>query len=93
MAHLRVVTGKEQTYKNLQVVCAMLNALCKTNTEYRVADCYFDLGQGWLWTTILNNKGVQVLSPREWEEIENATTITKLGIITDEIRAGKYFRE
>ena len=93
MTHYRVLNKDEQTYKNLEVVCGILNALCKTDTIYKVGITYLDFGQDWKWTTILNNKGVQVLSPAEWEKIELADTAYELANIANEIRAGKYFSE
>ena len=93
MAHLRILDKDERAYKNMQVVCDFLNALCETDTVYEIRNVYFDFGQNWWWTTICNNKGVQVLNPREWEEIENARQAVELATITDNIRADKYFRE
>lgn len=93
MAHYRVLEKTEQAYKNMEAVCAMLNALCQTDTEYRVEVTYLDYGQDWKWTTIVNNKGVQVLCPRDWEYIEWANTVDLLARVTNEIRTGKYFRE
>ena len=93
MGNLRILEKTEQAYKNMEAVCAMLNALCKTDTEYWVGETWFDHGQGWRWTTIINNHRTQVLNPREWEEIEVAQTGADLVRITDAIRNGKYFRE
>lgn len=89
----RLLNREEQAYKNLQAVCGILNALCKTDTVYTVAPTYLDYGQDWKWTTIINNKGVQILSPRQWEEIELANTANDLLRITNDIRNGEYFRE
>ncbi len=89
----RLLNREEQAYKNLQAVCGILNALCKTDTIYTVAPTYLDYGQDWKWTTIINNKGVQILSPRQWGEIEIAETANDLLRIADDIRNGEYFRE
>ena len=93
MINLRILERTEHAYKNLEAVCGMLNALCKTDTIYTVGVTYFDYGQNWKWTTILNNKGVQVLNPREWEEIYVAETAHDLALIVEGIRADKYFHE
>ena len=93
MTHYRVLTEDEHAYKNMEAVCGILNALCKTDTVYTVGVTYLDLGQDWKWTTILNSKGVQILNPREWAEIEVANTANDLVKIVDGIRAGKYFSE
>ena len=93
MAHYRVLKEDEQAYKNLEAVCGILNAMCKTDTIYKVAVTYLDYGQDWKWTTIVNNKGVQILCPRDWERIEGARTVYMLAKITEDIRADKYFKE
>lgn len=93
MGKLRILEKTEQAYKNMEAVCGILNALCKTDTVYTVGVTYFDFGQDWKWTTIINSHGTQILSPREWEEIEKALTIADLAFITENIRNGKYFRE
>ena len=58
----RILNKEEQAYKNMEAVCGILNALCKTDTVYTVGVTYLDFGQDWKWTTILNNKGVQILT-------------------------------
>lgn len=93
MANPKVIDKGTQEYKNLEAVCAILNTLCETDTKYWVDVTYFDYGQNWKWTTILNSKGVQILSPAEWEKILFADTAIRLAEVTDEIRAGKYFSE
>ena len=93
MTKLRRLEKVERAYQNMQVVCDFLNALCETDTEYEIRDVYFDLGQEWWWTTICNNKGVQVLDPVEWRAIAEARQAVELAYITDEIRADKYFHE
>ena len=89
----RILNKEEQAYKNMEAVCGILNALCKTDTVYTVGVTYLDFGQDWKWTTILNNKGVQILNPREWTEIEVATTANDLVRIVEGIRGDKYFSE
>ena len=90
---LRVLEKGEQAYKNMEAVCAILNALCKTDTKYWVGETWFDYGQGWRWTTIINSRQTQILYPSEWEAIEKALTVADLAFITENIRNGKYFRE
>ena len=89
----RILKREEQAYKNMEAVCGILNALCKTDTVYTVGITYLDFGQDWKWTTILNNKGVQILNPREWKEIEVADTVHDLVRIVEGIRGDKYFSE
>lgn len=93
MGKLRILEKNEQAYKNMEAVCGILNALCKTDTVYTVGITYFDFGQNWKWTTIINNHQTQILYPREWERIEVAETLQDLMQIVNDIRNGKYFRE
>lgn len=93
MGNERILNKEEQAYKNMEAVCGVLNALCKTDTVYTVGITYLDFGQDWKWTTILNNKGVQILNPREWGEIEVAETVHDLARIVEGIRGDKYFSE
>jgi hypothetical protein len=93
MGTLRTLDRTEKAYNNMEVVCGLLNTLCKTETTYRVGVTYFDYGQDWKWTTIINSRGVQVLCPRDWEQIVVADTVTELARITEVIRNDKYFKE
>lgn len=89
----RTLEKTERAYKNMEAVCAMLNAMCETDTKYWVDVTYLDYGQNWKWTTILNSRGVQILCPRDWEIIAVAQTTEDLANITNAIRNGKYFKE
>lgn len=92
----RVLQENEQAYKNMEAVAAMLTALSKKGFVYVVDVTYLDYGQDWLWTTISYNCGwcvVQLLNPREWQEIVLADTAEELGRIVDEIRRDKYFED
>lgn len=91
----RIINPTETIYKNFEIVAKLLEAISPNNKKYVVENTYLDYGQDWKWTTIIREDktwgGVQVLSPRDWEEIVNATTLAELGKITDDIRNGKYF--
>ena len=82
-------------YKNLEMVAAMLEYESPNNTIYTVQDVYFDYGQNWMWTTItsIGDKwgGVQVLNPREWEDIMLADSLEELVKIVRDIRSDKFF--
>ena len=93
MANLKILEREDRAYKNMEAVCALLNAVCRTDTTYRVDVTYFDYGQNWKWTTIINSLGVQILSPREWEQIVTAETVLELAQIVDAIRKDRFFRE
>lgn len=92
-----VITRSEPEYKNLKMVAAMLEYESSNNSHYEVEDVYFDYGQDWMWTTITRRGGkwggVQVLNPRQWEDIILANSLGELVEITHEIRHGKYFNE
>lgn len=89
----RILNRFEREYKNMEAVCAMLNALCRTETIYRIETVYLDYGQDWKWTTICNSREVQVLSPRDWQLIVMAETANDLANAVNVIRSDKYFRE
>lgn len=94
MVKLRILEKDEQAYKNMEAVCAIMNALCNTgNTEYWVGETWFDYGAGIRWTTIINNHQTQILYPVDYERIVTATTAQELAVAVDKIRNGKYFRE
>ena len=93
MSKLRILDKTEQAYKNMEAVCAMLNALCKTDTKYWVDVTWWDFGAGIKWTTIVNNHKTQILYPREWERIEAAETAQDIADIVNYIRNGDCFRE
>ena len=95
MANPRVVEIGTSEYKKLEAVAAMLEAISPNGATYEVSDCYFDLGQNWVWTTIIRCGYVesQVLTPREWEEILMAETPTELANATENIRRAKYFMD
>ena len=90
----RVINPTEKIYKNFEAVAKMLEAFSPNNKKYFIEDTYLDYGQDWKWTTIIREGewgGIQVLSPRDWKNIVNATSLEELGRITDEIRNDKYF--
>ena len=82
-------------YKNMELVAKMLEVDSVNNYTYIVADTYLDYGQNWMWTTIIRIKpddyDVQVLSPRDWQEIVSATSIPELLETEKKIRSDKYF--
>ena len=93
METLRILRDGERAYRNMEAVCAILNALCETDTVYEVGNTYFDFGAGIKWTTIINNHKTQILYPVHWERIVTAETARELADIVDFIREGKFFSE
>lgn len=74
-------------YKNLKAVASLLDAM-KEKDYIFVEDTYFDYGQNWVWTTILAHtkySDVQIITPREWEKIIVANSISELAQIAKEI--------
>lgn len=63
-------------------------------TIFTVKDCYFDLGQGWMWTTIIATRPDgdhwQVLCPRDHERI---LTSHDIPATVHEIMTDKYWYE
>ena len=91
---LTILEKGTQAYKNMEAVCAMMNALCNTgNTYYFVGETYFDYGAGIKWTTIINNHQTQILYPVDYERIVLATTAQDLADAVKKIREDKYFTE
>ena len=56
-------------YKALQSAARILTSESPTGAQYYVDDVYFDVGQGWMWTTIIakrsNGDSWQALNPHE----------------------------
>ena len=89
---------EEQEYKNLQAVASMLTATSKNGIIYQVRDVYLDLGQDWMWTTIVaidweNERSWQVLNPKEWKDIVIADGMVELMNTVQEIKAGQCFND
>ena len=59
-------------YYRLEMFCKMLNRDSPNGHIYVIKDVYFDIGQNWMWTTIIDKTAnCQILSPRDWLEILN----------------------
>ena len=92
----RILKTYEREYQNMKAVAAMLTALSNPFHIYKVEDVYLDLGLDWKWTTISRDSewgGVQILSPRDWQEIVSAETAQDFADIVNKIRLGEYFHE
>ena len=68
-----ICTFKKGTedYNKLSMLAALLTANSKNHYRYYVEDTYFDLGQDWMWTTVICEGGYggsyQALNPAEQE--------------------------
>lgn len=93
----RTIEPGTRAYKNLQAVASMLSALSENGRRYRVGDCYFDFGQGWMWTCILKDNPdwgeVQAVCPRDWERIILAETAGDLAEAVEAIRSDEWFTD
>lgn len=61
-------------HEQLRIAAEMLTEKSPNGYKYYVGETYFDLGQGWIWTTILCNSGspwgdYQAITPAQQEEI------------------------
>lgn len=83
----RRLQRNEQGYKNLMALAKILEAFASDVLEFEVEDTYLDYGQDWQWTTIIvyNTEkkdsvlgSYQLLNPRQWKEVVNATTAEEL---------------
>lgn len=86
-----IATYKEFTneYKSLETASKMLELKSPNGTRYEVEDCYFDLGQGWMWTTIVATKADgsswQVLNPNQHNMITSCDLNTIVEAVQDVI--------
>ena len=92
----RTLEKGTREYAKLEAVASLLTATSKHGRKYVVEDTYLDYGQDWMWTTITYEGewcGVQILCPREWQEIMLADSIAELARIAEEIKNGKYHND
>lgn len=89
----------DSEYKKLEKAARLFNDIAEEvdtdYTNFEVGETYFDYGQNWMWTTILcksknSGYGVQILSPRDQEDILNSTSTRELVNIIERILTRKY---
>lgn len=89
---IRTYAPNSDEVVKLKLACYELEQLSPYSTRYTVEDVYFDLGQQWMWTTIiahhLSAREWQALSPRDHERILLSTDIRST---CEEIVADKYW--
>ena len=93
----RVIEVGTKEYKNMMAVAKMLEAISSNGIRYEVENCYFDIGQDWMQTTIIahNDKesgilsSYQAINPKEWGHIVCAQTVEDLAECVNEI-TGKF---
>ena len=68
--------------------------LSPTGRKDGIEDTYFDLGQCWMWTTLVAHKGnddsYQALNPKEWKQIVEATDPEQIVAAVKAMFADKY---
>lgn len=89
------ISSGSKYYKKLSAVAAMLEAVSPHDATYLVGDTYFDMGQKWMWTTIIRRgyRDCQVLDPKQWEHILEANTPDDLAKVTNDIISDEYFSD
>lgn len=90
-------SSSSNEYKALEAVAAILNSTCTNGYTFIVDDVYFDLGQNWMWTTIVAEKNddfYQVLCPRDHGLITENICWTRMsqavGNIINDSNASKH---
>ena len=91
MEIIRTYAPDTDEYARLKTASVVLTAVSPKHITYTVEDTYFDFGQDWMWTTIIDSRDVQILSPRDWEEVVLATTADELLDAVKNIMNDKYF--
>lgn len=90
----RTFTKSDREYMKLQTLADMMSMESPNGYKYNVVDCYLDFGANMVWTTICYDNewgGVQVLSPREWEEIICSDSVMDIYNCYQRIRQGEYW--
>lgn len=86
-----ILDGDSNEYFQLKVTCQILYELTE-NMVFKIEDIYYDLGQDWMWTTVVaynlkDGGSFQCLNPREWAEIINDATNSRIrGICKDNMK-------
>ncbi len=89
---IRTYSANTEEVKRLKLACYELEQISPYSTRYTVEDVYFDLGQDWMWTTIiahhLSGGTWQALCPRDFERILLSDDIRKT---CEEITSDKWW--
>lgn len=94
MDTIRQYAPDSDEHVKLDLAAFWLTHFSTKGTRYETDDCYFDLGQNWMWTTIIATRSdgdtYQVLCPRDHEKIIRSQDILAT---VKEIMADKYWHE
>lgn len=85
----RTFNSESEEYQRLKNVAKALEKQSPNKHTYAVRDVYLDIGQNWMWTTIIDTTAdYQILCPRDWFDIVNGANLKE---IIDIITSGKYW--
>ena len=93
MEIIRTYAKGTDGYERLSKAAEILTLISPKGWKYHVGDCYFDLGQDWMHTTILCNNGEtewQAVCPRDYEKI---LTYDNLLTALDEIVRDEWWND
>ena len=76
---IKIYSEGSDEYKKLEIAAQMMSLY--SGKKYYVGVTYFDYGQDWKWTTILEDSdlGGQALYPKDYEDILFASNAAELG--------------
>lgn len=92
-AYIKTFKLGDPEFENLYKLADILTKKSPNKYIYYVGDTYFDLGQDWMWTTVLCRgdwSSYQALNPREQEEAILAKSDAELEKIADSVLSDKY---
>lgn len=92
-AYIKTYKLGDPEFENLYKLADILTKKSPNKYVYYVGDTYFDLGQNWMWTTVLCRgdwSSYQALNPREQEEAILANSDAELEKIADSVLSDKY---
>lgn len=75
----RTFDPESEEYQRLKNVAKALEKQSPNKHTYIVKDVYLDIGQNWMWTTIIDiTVDYQILCPRDWLDIVNGTSVNDI---------------
>lgn len=93
MNTIRQFAKGSEEYNRLNMMADILTEKSPNGYKYYVGDCYFDMGQDWMWTTIICDKtdgySYQALYPVEHERIIHARD-DEFNSIANDFFSSKY---
>lgn len=95
-AYIKTYKLGDPEFENLYKLADILTKKSPNKYVYYVGDTYFDLGQNWMWTTVLCRgdwSSYQALNPREQEEAILANSDVELEKIADSVLSDKYCQD